>query len=154
MLTHTIKWISKINWGKIFLVGFIYTILATVIHQIEAQLNLTYYMMPQYYGVWSRLMMPSAAPPPVDFFITSTVITFVTGVSLALVYYYIRDMLPKDRKERIFMFADLMIGLQFVFFTLPSYLLFNLPIVLLVSWFISGFLVLLATSYICVKIIK
>ena len=154
MLIHTVKWISRINWGKTLLVGFIYTIVATVIHQIEALINLKYYMMPQYYGVWSKLMMPTAGPPPLDFYITSTIITFITGVSLALVYYYIRDMLPKKMGERTLMFADLMIGLQFVFFTFPVYLLFNLPIVLLVSWFITGFLILLATSYTCVGIIK
>jgi hypothetical protein len=63
-------------------------------------------------------------------------------------------MLPKDINERVLLFADLMVGLQFIFFTLPVYLLFNLPIELLVSWFISSFFILVATSYICVRIIK
>lgn len=154
MLIHTIKWISKINWGKVFIVGLFYTIIATVAHQIEAMISLKYYMMPQYFGVWSKLMMPKMGPPPTDSFITSTIITFTSGISLSLVYYYIRDMLPKNIQERILLFADLMIGLQFVFFTLQVYLLFNLPIMLLVSWFISSFFILVATSYICVKIIK
>ena len=154
MLIHTVKWISKISWGKVIIVGFIYTVIATVIHQIEAIVSLRYYMLPQYYGVWSKLMMPTAGPPPADFFITSTIITFATGVSLSLVYYYIRDMLPKNTRERILLFADLMIGLQFVFFTLPTYLLFNVPIQLLISWFIANFLILGTTSLLCVKIIK
>jgi hypothetical protein len=154
MLVHTIKWISKINWGKVLIIGFLYTIIATIIHQIEAMISLKYYMMPQYFGVWSKLMMPKAGPPPTDFFITSTIITFTSGISLSLVYYYIRDMLPKDINERVLLFADLMVGLQFIFFTLPVYLLFNLPIELLVSWFISSFFILVATSYICVRIIK
>lgn len=154
MLIHTIKWISKIKWSKVFIVGFIYTLAATLIHQVEAVLNLKYYMMPEYFGVWSKTMMPKAGPPPMDFFIKSTIITFVSGISLALVYYYIRDMLPKNFRERVLLFADLMIGLQFIFFTLPIYLLINLPMALLISWFISGFLILVITSYFCVRIIK
>jgi hypothetical protein len=154
MLIHTIKWISKINWGKVILVGLLYTVIATAIHQIEAFLNLKYYMMPEYFGVWSKLMMPNAGPPPADFFITSTIITLTTGISLALVYCYVRDMLPKNAKERVLLFADLMVGFQFIFFTLPAYLLFNLPLALLISWFISNFLILVATSYLCVRIIK
>lgn len=154
MIIHTIKWISKINWVKAFLVGLIYTIFATIIHQIEAIVSLKYYMMPQYFGVWSTLMMPRLGPPPPEFFITSTILTFTTGLSLSLVYYYIREMLPKKNRDRVFLFADLMIGLQFIFFTLPVFLLFNLPFALLVSWFISNFFILVATSFLCVKIIK
>lgn len=154
MLTHAARWILKINWGKVFIVGFIYTAIATILHQVEAVLTLKYYMMPEYFGVWSKTMMPKAGPPPVDFFIKSIVMTLVSGISLALVYYYIHDMLPTNFRERVLLFADLIIGLQFIFFTLPVYLLFNLPLGLLISWFISSFLILVVTSYTCVKIIK
>lgn len=154
MIIHTIKWISKINWGKVLTVGIFYTVFATIIHQIETIVSLKYYMMPQYFGVWSRLMMPKAGPPPAEFFITSTILTFTTGLSLCLVYYYIREMLPKNSRDRVLLFADLMIGLQFIFFTLPVFLLFNLPFALLISWFISNFFILVATSFLCVKIIK
>ncbi len=125
-----------------------------MMHQLESILMLQYYMMPQYLGVWSKLMMPTPGPPPSSFFITSTVITLVCGFSLALVYYYIRDMLPKSPNQRIVMFADLTIGMQFVFFTLPAFLLFHLPVALLVSWFVMNFIILLANSFYCVKIIK
>lgn len=154
MLIHTVKWISKINWFKVFIVGFIYTAITTIIRQVEAVLTLKYYMMPEYFAVWSKTMMPNAGPPPMDFFIKSIVITLASGISLALVYYYTRDMLPKNFRERVLLFADLMIGLQFIFFTLPIYLLFNLPAGLLISWFISSFLILVITSFTCVKIIK
>ena len=142
MLIHTVKWISKISWRKALTVGFIYTVVATLIHQIEAFINLKYYMMPEYFGLWSKTMMPSAGPPPMDFFIKSTVFTFTTGLSLSLVYYYIRDYLPKNFWERVFLYADLLVGLQFLFFTLPVYLLFNVPVGLLISWFISSFIIL------------
>ena len=149
-----IKWITKINWGKTLLAGVIYTAVATVVHQIETILPMKYYIDPQYFGVWSKLMMPKASPPPMEFFITSIVMSMVMGVCLAIVYYYIKDMLPKQTMKRVFMFADLLIGLNFLFFTLPVYLMFNVPVVLLVSWFVSGFIILLAASYINVKLLK
>lgn len=142
MHIHKVKWISKINWEKVFTVGFIYTIIAILVHQVEVMITSRYYMM------------LDAGLPSSDFFIKSVILTLVSGISLALVYYYIRDMLPKNLRERVLLFADLMIGLQFIFFSLPVYLLFNLPMGLLISWFISSFLIFVATSYVCVKIIN
>lgn len=149
-----VKWITKINWGKVALSGIIYTVIAMIVRNVEALATMKYYVDPQYFGVWSKLMMPKAGPPPVEFMITSLIFALVSGISLALVYYYVRDLLPKKEWPRIFFFADLMVALGFVFFTLPAYLMFNLPVMLLVSWFVSSFIILLAASITFVKIIK
>lgn len=149
-----ITWIKEIRWGKAMLSALIYTVLATIVHQVEALLTMRYYLMPEYFGVWSRLMMPTNGPPPPEFFVTSLVFTFCSGLSLCIIYYYIRHMLPKDQKKRMLMFADLMIGTSFIFFTLPSYLLFNLPPGLLVSWFVSSFIILVSASAVMVKLLK
>lgn len=151
---HTIKWIKKIKWGKLVLCGLIYLVFTTVIRQIEVILTMKYYLMPQYFGVWSKLMMPNAGPPPPSFMITSLTFTFASGLSIGLVYYYIRNLLPKQFWHRVIFFADLMIGTSFIFFTLPAYLLFNLPFQLLFSWFISSFIILFLTSLTLVKIIN
>jgi hypothetical protein len=148
-----VKWITRINWKKTFISAFIYTVFAFVIRQIEAIITMKYYVMPEYLGVWNKLMMPVAGPPPAAFFVTSIIITFVSGLSLALIYYYVRELLPKKVQERIFYFADLTIGTSFVFFTLPAYLMFNLPVMLLVSWFVSGFVILLMASFTFVKLL-
>ena len=147
-------WIKEISWKKVIISGLIISVISFAVRQIEAILTLKYYMMPDYFGVWSKVMMPAAGPPPLSFMITSLVFTFVTGVSLALIYYYLKDHLPENRKKRIFYFADLMIGTSFIFFTLPVYLMFNVPTGLLVSWFISTFIILTGSSWILVKIIK
>lgn len=149
-----VKWINQLNWGKVLLSGLIYTVFTTIIRQVEAMLTMKYYLMPEYFGVWSKLMMPSADSPPLSFMITSLILTFVSGISLALVYCYVKETLPKAFWKRIFFFADLMIAMSFVFFTLPSYLMFNLPIGLLVSWFVSGFVILVFASWIFAKVIK
>jgi uncharacterized membrane-anchored protein len=148
-----IKWIREIVWGKVLLVGIIFTVVSTVVHQIEAVLTMKYYVDPQYFGVWSRLMMPSNGPPPAEFMITSLIFSFATGVSIALIYYYLKDLLPKNVMRRTFLFADLLIATSFVFFTLPVYLMFNVPVGLLVSWFISSFLIITTASAVIVKFV-
>src|SRR4030042_5920744 len=147
-------WINKIAWGKLLLSRAIFTVISYVIHMIEAMLTIKYYMMPQYFGLWSKLMMPSAGPPPVAFTITSIIFAFVTGISVGLIYYYLRDHLPPVGFKRAFYFADLLIATGFIFFTLPAYLMFNIPVGILVSWFISSFVILTAGSWVMVKIIK
>ncbi len=147
-------WIKELNIKKVLLASVIFTVLSFIIHQIEVLLTMKYYLMPQYFGVWSKLMMPNAGPPPTSFMITSLVFTFVTGLSVTLIYYYLKDHLPKETGKRIFYFADLMLATSFVFFTLPSYLLFNLPVGLLVVWFVSNAVILTLGSLVMVKIIK
>lgn len=151
---ETKKWLKELRWTKILLVGLIYTVFTTVIRQVEAILTMKYYLMPQYFGVWSKLMMPKAGPPPPEFVIMSLIFTFYSGIALTLIYYYIKNLLPKLFWKRIFFFADLMIAASFIFFTLPSYLMFNLPARLLISWFISGFVIIVFTSLTLVKIIN
>jgi len=147
-------WINKIAWGKLLLSAAIFTVISYVIHMIEAMLTIKYYMMPQYFGLWSKLMMPAAGPPPPAFTITSVIFAFVTGISVGLIYYYLRDHLPPVGFKRTFYFADVLVATTFLFFTLPSYLMFNVPVGILISWFISSFIILTAGSWVMVKIIK
>jgi hypothetical protein len=147
-------WIKELNIKKVALASVIFAVISFAVHQIEAFLTMKYYLMPQYLGVWSKIMMPSAGPPPTSFVITSLILTFVTGISVTLIYYYLKDHLPENRVKRVFYFADLMIATSFVFFTLPTYLMFNVPVGLLISWFISTFIILTAGSWVIVKIIK
>jgi hypothetical protein len=147
-------WIKELKIKKVLLASLIFTVISFVIRQVEAMLTMKYYLMPQYFGVWSKVTMPSNGPPPPSFMITSLIFTFVTGVSITFIYYYLKDHLPTETRKRIFYFADLMLGTYLVFFTLPTYLMFNVPVGLLISWFISTFIILTLGSWVMVKIIK
>lgn len=149
-----IKWISHIHWGKTLGIGFLYTVIATIIRQLEVVWTMKYYTMPEFSGVWSKLMMPKAGPPPFEFMVVSMIMTFTSGVALTIIYYYLRDYLPKGFWKRSTYFADILVSTSFVFFTLPAFLLFNVPLALLGYWFVSTFVILLATSALIVKIVK
>ena len=149
-----VKWISRIHWGKVLLVGLAYTVISTVVRMLEVVWTMRYYTMPQYSGVWNRMMMPTAGPPPAEFRMVSAVAAFATGVSLTIIYYYLRDYLPKGFWKRATYFADLMAATSLIFFTFPVALLFNVPYGLLVSWFLSTFVILVTTSIIIVRLVN
>lgn len=149
-----IKWIARIQWGKVLLVGFLYTIIAMVVRQLEVLWTMKYYTMPEFFGVWSKTMMPTAGPPPMEFMIVSAIITFTSGVAITIIYYYLKDYLPKGFWKRSTFFADILVSTSFVFFTLPVFLLFNVPLALLAYWFGSTFVIVLASSMLIVKLIK
>lgn len=146
--------LEKIRWGKVLIAGFIFLIITTIIRQIEVVFTMDYYKIPEYFGVWSKLMMPSAGPPPVSFLVTSLFFSLATGVVLAAFYDFVKNLLPKEKWPRIICFWEIVIGLSFVFFTLPTYLLFNLPLILLVWWFISSAVIFFLTAVVFANILK
>lgn len=147
-------WMKKIQWKKALLAGVVYVIIATVVRQIEAILTMSYYTEPQYFGVWSKLMMPKSGPPPASFMVWSLLFSYITGVTLAAGYDFIKDLLPKKFWTRVLNFTDLVICLMIVFFSLPVYLLLNLPMGLLLSWLVSGFIIVFSATAVFVKMLK
>lgn len=145
---------KKIRWGKVLVAGFLFLIIATVIRQIEAILTMRYYLIPEYFGVWSRAMMPKAGPPPTSFYLTSWVFSFITGVVLAGFYDLAKDFLGKTCCNKTCGFTCIMVALSLVFFSLPAYLLFNLPLVLLMSWFISSVIVFYLVAVVFGKVLR
>lgn len=146
--------LKKIQWKKVIAAGFVYTIVALVVRQIEAVLTMNYYKMPDYFGVWSKVMMPEAGPPPMSFFLTSLLFSFITGVVLAAFYDFVKGLLPQDKWQKIFNFTCTVFVLSFVFFSLPVYLLINLPVGLMLWWLLSTIVIFFLTAIIFVKIIK
>jgi hypothetical protein len=147
-------WIRKIQWNSLLGCGLLFTLAATIVRFVEMSITLRYYQLPEYSGVWSTIMVSSGGAIQSNFIITSLIFTFITGISLGIIYYYVRDLLPKRFWHRVTYFADLLIGTSFVFFTLPVYLLFHVPSVLLISWFISGFIIQVIGSYIFVRFLR
>lgn len=143
-----------LKWNKILLVSVIYLIIASVIRQIELMFTLDFYKMPAYFPTWSKVMMPKAGPPPTSFLVASFLFTLLTGIALALLYSYMKISLPKEEEGQVMVFTGIASLLFLVFFTLPSYLLFNLPLELLVVWFITGTISILLGTLAFVKILK
>lgn len=143
----------KINWAKVILSSFIVFIIEMLVKQTEAILTMRYYLMPEYFGIWSKLMMSKVGPPP-DFFILSALFSFLTALVLACVYECIKANLDKKFWHRVLGFTKLMALLMLVFGYLPMFLLLNVPQALLISWFVSSSLAMFFGSIVFVKLLK
>lgn len=138
-ITH---WMGEIVWLKVLLSGFAYTVITFVVHQIEALTFLKYFVVP----------IPGM--PATSDVLVSFVLNMVTGISIALIYYYLRSHLPTGTKYRVLYFADLMTAFYLVFFSLSAFRLFPVPVGLLIFWFVSNFVIFVCTSWVLVKINK
>ncbi|MDD5569192.1 MAG: hypothetical protein PHG23_02150 [Candidatus Pacebacteria bacterium] len=145
---------KNIRWGAIFVSAIIYTIIAFLARTGEAMLTMNYYMMPQYFSVWSKVMMPTAGPPPTSFYIISLLFSFVAGIILALFYNFIKDKLCAGYWQKVVCFTGIVSVLAFVFSTLPMYLMINLPVCLMLIWFASSVVIFFVSSMVFAKIIK
>lgn len=146
--------VKKISWGSVLLAGVIYTVMANVVHGIEAFLTRSYYSLPAYVGVWSKLLMPHAGPPSPQFFALSLLFGLLVGMFLAFVYVFIQDVLPTTPWSRSFSYAGLLIGFELVLYILPVSLLFNVPGALLLSWTISYSVIFMLASILFVRMLK
>ena len=146
--------VKKMPWGRVLLSGLIYTVIANVVHSLEAILTRSYYSMPDYAGVWSKLLMPHAGQPSPQFLALSLLFGLLVGMFLAFVYVAIQAVLPGPPWSRSFSFAGLLIGFELVLYILPVYLLFNVPVTLLVSWTISYSVIFILASLLFVRILR
>lgn len=145
---------EKIASEKILLAGFWYTVIAVMLQQIEVVFTMKYYQDPALAPIWSKLMMPSAGPPPLAFFIISFVFTFGTGCTLAAVYEFTHDLFGAGYWKKVIGFTDVMVGLSIVFGFFPMYLLLNIPVGLLGWWLASSFVTILISAKVFAHIIK
>ncbi len=111
--------------------------------------------MPQYFPVWSKIMMPTAGPPPVSFMVYSLLFSVVSGILIALVYSVVKNSVPGNNPTK----KGLKYGvLIFLVGGIPGYLsmllLINLPSALLLYWAFETLVVDLLGCFIIARILK
>jgi hypothetical protein len=145
---------KNINWGKIFLAAVVFMIISFVMNMAISWLTMGFYMMPQYWPVWSKVMMPEAGPPPTSFYIWALIFDFITGLVLAKLYVHIRQTIGQSLWSKVICFTCILTGLSIVFFTFPLYLLINLPLTLILYWLGGSIVSYFIISIFFVKIMK
>ena len=149
---------------KIIVAGIIIAIISQIIHTIEAYATMDFYVDPNLCDfdpttgeigvcVWSKIMMPTAGPPPTEFYYYSIVFAIITGIIYALVYAMIKKSIPGKIPKKGLYFGFLLFLLGIPHF-LSMYLLINLPSLLIVYWVIFGLIVNLINGVIIAYIVK
>ena len=125
----------KLSFWRILLAGIVFAVIAQIIHHTGAIVSMPFYTDPQYFSVWSKLMMPTAGLPPPEFAYTSFVFSLIIGILFALVY----SVISKCMVGQVVTVKGIFYGfLVFLIAGIPGalslYLLINLPQTLIAMW--------------------
>ena len=129
------------KWTKIIFGAAGFVVVSQIVNLLLAAVTMNYYSDPNYFAVWSKVMMPAAGPPPEAFFAYSLIFSLITGTILS--YFYVRTHRlisgTATQKGAKYGFALFLIaGLPFF---LTDYLLVNLPFGLLLGWLLGDGLI-------------
>ena len=150
-------WCGHLNISilKLVISGVVFAAIAQIIHSIGAVASMGYYLMEEYFPVWSIIMMPSAGAPHVEFYYYSIGFSFITGILFAFVFAMFACCLGGgDRIKRGIYFGlgvFLVAGLPGAF---SMYLLLNLPVGLLAIWAFENLLISVMGGVAVAHIIK
>ncbi|HLD38806.1 MAG TPA: hypothetical protein VJB05_00660 [archaeon] len=134
--------------------GIVYAVISMVVNTLWAFIDMPYYLMQEYFAVWSKLMMPTAGPPGVEFYVASFVFTLVAGLIFAGVYSRVKASIRGKgvRKGLRFGFGMFLISVIPGMFSL--FLLINLPTALIISWTVSGLVTSLLGGIVIEKFVR
>lgn len=133
----------------------IYVIVAQVIHAIFAFASMKYYLMPEYFPVWSRIMMPGEGAPPASFYYYSLGFGLISAMLFVLVYWILKSALPGKTLAKKGLIYGLLI---FLVAGIPGYLamilLINLPLSLIAFWAVESFVIYIINGAIVGKMVR
>jgi hypothetical protein len=114
-----------------------------------------YYTDPTYFSVWSKIMMPTAGPPPMEFYYYSLTFAFISGLFFIVVYSVIANGVPgKTFVKKGLIYGLLMWLVGGVSGSLAMVLLINLPVDLIAYWTVTGLIVDLIAGVAIAKIVE
>ncbi|MDD5043384.1 MAG: hypothetical protein PHD51_01790 [Patescibacteria group bacterium] len=130
------KILTNINWGRWLISSLVFAVLAQIVHTVGAMVSMKYYLDPQYFAVWSKLMMPEAGPPPTSFMYYSFIFSFIGALIFTGLYIFLRNKIFGEvSKTKSGLFYGAMYFLAAVIpYSLTMVLLINLPAGLLICW--------------------
>lgn len=148
------------DYGKLFLAALAFAAISQVVHMLGAVADMGYYADPANAALWSKVMMPAAAPPGMDFFAVSILFSLITGAIFADAYSLTKHLFTAKKSFRSDKYWN--VGLKFGMFlfmltaltgTMSMFLLFAIPFGLLVSWLAQSLVISLAAGVAFAKII-
>lgn len=146
---------KKTNYIGILIAAIIYVVIAEIVHVADTFLTMNFYLMPQYFSVWSKVMMPNAGPPPMSFYVYSILFAFITGLIFAYIYNLIKNSVPgKKELQKGICYGIILFLINGIPGFLSLYLLINLPFVLIVSWMIENFVIFLIGGIVIAYLVK
>ncbi|MEM4245129.1 MAG: hypothetical protein QW404_02135 [Candidatus Nanoarchaeia archaeon] len=130
---------ARFSVWRVFWAGILFAVLAQIIHTLGSWLTMGYYTDQNYFAVWSKLMMPTAGPPPQSFYLYSILFGIVGGILVAMVYGVVKNSIPgKTIAKKGLNYGLLVFLLAGVSCFLTMLLLINLPAQLILWWAVEN----------------
>jgi hypothetical protein len=128
-------------------------IVAQVVHTIGAMMAMRYYMDPNLAQVWSKVMMPSAGPPPASFFYLSLGLGLILWAVFIAVYIVMKNGVPgKGALQKGLMFGLLIFLVSGLSGAIGMFLTVNIPKGLNFMWTVESLIILLANGVIAASL--
>lgn len=136
------------TWKPVIAV-ILLTIVAQIIHTLGASFSMNYYTNPDYFPVWSKIMMPYAGPPPASFMLWALGLGLLTWIIFVAVYKIVKAGIPGNSPVVKGLAFGLLVFLISGFSgSVSLFLMINLPLGLIISWAVEGLLILLVNGVI------
>ena len=90
----------NINFKQVAISSIVFLIISQIINSITAVFTMSYYTNPEYFSLWSKLMMPANGPPGTEFFLASIVIDIIIGIILAGSYSLLAVAIPSKGSQK------------------------------------------------------
>ena len=122
---------------KIALFGVIFAVISLIIHVIGSFLSMSYYVNSDYFDLWSKIMMPTAGPPGIWFYVLSLLFSFISGAIFAWVFTVIKRGVPFKGIVRGIIYSLLVFLVSTIPGDLSMILLLAVPYMLVLYWTIE-----------------
>lgn len=80
----------------VLIAAVLFTLPSQLVIMFESAATMDIYLMPEYFPVWSRLMMPDMGPPPATFFALSILVSFALALIDAAVFWIMAPGIPGE----------------------------------------------------------
>jgi len=131
------------------------TAISQIVHSAVSMAFMDFYTNPDYFQVWSKVMMPYAGPPPITFYYWAIGLGIFTWSLFAISFLLIKKNLPGNSvlKKGLFfgLIAFMISGLSG---GLSYFLYINIPIPLILIWSLEGLSTFLINGVIAASIIR
>lgn len=144
----------KINWTRVVLAAIAFAVIAFIVNNIGAIMSMNYYTDPANSALWSKVMMPGAGPPGMEFYAFSIGSIFVTGLIFAWAYALLKDSIPGAGRAKGLCYGFILFLLAGVSYTLSVYMLFAVPAALVFEWAVQSLFLYVIAGIVFEKLIK
>ena len=143
-----------IRIGRVIIAAIVIMIIGQIVHSLSTMATMGYYTNPEYFAVWSSMMM-EIPKGDMTFMFYSLLFGFIGGLLFALVYNIFRESVPgKTPFNKGLAYGFLIFLVAGLSGSLSFYLLFNLPVELIVVWAFEGLIIYLLTGITTAYLVK